>query len=109
MTDNAIDKIKQIKLKMVHFAWDRDNQNDLIIRNLVAFKKMTRIDYRQAKVYVLTNYETDFEFDLYRVYKLKELGYDPYIMIYDKKHAPKKIRYLQRWVNNKIIFRTLKD
>jgi len=106
MTDEVIDKMKQIKLKMLHFAWDRDNQSDLIIHNLKAFKNATNIDYRQAKVYVLTNYETDFEFDLYRVYKLKELGYDPYIMIYDKAKAPKKIRYLQRWVNNKIIFRT---
>ena len=106
MTDDVIDKIKQIKLKMLHFAWDRDNQSDLIISNLAAFKKATGINYRKAKVYVLTNYETDFEFDLYRVYKLKELGYDPYIMIYDKAKAPKKIRRLQRWVNNKFIFRT---
>lgn len=131
MTDDVIDKIKQIKLKMLHFAWDRDNQSDLIIRNLEAFKKATNIDYRQARVYVLTNYETTFEFDLYRVYKLKELGYDPYIMIYDKqkfvnkktnrmypmhqllkqftldqiKHF-KKVWKLQRWVNNKFIFRS---
>lgn len=106
MTDDAINKIRQLKLRMLHFAWDRDKDSDLIIRNLTAFKNATNIGYRQAKVYVLTNYETDFEFDLYRVYKLKELGYDPYIMIYDKAKAPKKIRYLQRWVNNKIIFRT---
>ena len=106
MTDEVIDKIKQIKLKMLHFAWDRDKDSDIIIHNLTAFKKATNIDYRQAKVYVLTNYETSFEFDLYRVYKLKELGYDPYIMIYNKAKAPKQIRYLQRWANNKIIFRT---
>lgn len=131
MTDEVIDKIKQIKLKIVHFAWDRDKQNDLIIRNLTAFKKSTNIDYRQAKVYVLTNYETEFEFDLYRVYRLKELGYDPFVMIFDKqkfvnektnrmypmskllkqftmeqiKHF-KKVWKLQRWVNDKFIFRT---
>lgn len=106
MTDDVIDKIKQIKLKMLHFAWDRDNQSDLIISNLAAFKKATGINYRKARVYVLTNYETDFEFDLYRVYKLREMGYDPYIMVYNKTKAPKKIRRLQRWVNNKFIFRT---
>ena len=27
-------------------------------------------------------------------------------MIYDKQNAPKKIRELQRWVNNKFIFRS---
>jgi hypothetical protein len=33
------------------------------------------------------------------------MGYDPYIMVYDKKKAPKQLRKLQRWVNNKFIFR----
>jgi hypothetical protein len=84
MTDDAIDKIKQLKLKMLHFAWDRDKDTDLILRNLEAFKKATDFDFRKLRVYVLTNYETEFDFDIYRVYKLKEMGYDPFIMIYDK-------------------------
>ncbi len=105
MDEKAIDLIKRIKLKMIHFAWDREKNSHLIIKNLQNFKKATGIDRRKAAVYVLTNYETSFEFDLYRVYKLKELGYDPYIMIYDKSNAPENIRHLQRWVNNKIIFR----
>jgi hypothetical protein len=102
----ATDLIKQIKLKRVHFAWDRENQEDLIIKNLTMFKKATNIDYQKAKVYILTNFETTFEYDLYRVYKTKELGFDPYVMIYDKEHAPRQIRRLQRWVNNKFIFRS---
>lgn len=104
MTDEVIDKIKQLKIKMLHFAWDREKDSDIIIRNLIAFKKATNIDMRKARVYVLTNYETDFDFDLYRVYKLKELGYDPYIMIYNKKHAPRRLKRLQRQVNNKYIW-----
>lgn len=39
------------------------------------------------------------------MYKLRELEYDPYIMIYDKYNAPKKTRHLARYVNNKRIFR----
>lgn len=104
MTDDVIDKIKQLKIKMLHFAWDREKDSDIIICNLIAFKKATNIDMRKARVYVLTNYETDFDFDLYRVYKLKELGYDPYIMIYNKKHAPRRLKRLQRQVNNKYIW-----
>jgi len=104
MTDDVIDKIKQLKIKMLHFAWDREKDSDIIIRNLIAFKKATNIDMRKAGVYVLTNYETDFDFDLYRVYKLKELGYEPYIMIYNKKHAPRRLKRLQRQVNNKYIW-----
>ena len=105
MTGEITELIKQMKIKTIHFAWDREKDSDIIVRNLEAFKKSTGIDYRQAKVYVLTNYDTDFEFDLYRIYKLKELGYDPDVRIYDKQHAPRKIRRLQRWVNNKFIFR----
>lgn len=37
------------------------------------------------------------------------MGYDPYVMIYDKPNAPQEVRYLQRWCNNKIIFRTIKN
>jgi hypothetical protein len=105
MTDDAVELIKQIRVKMLHFAWDREKDSDIIIRNLIAFKKATNIDMRKARVYVLTNYETDFDFDLYRVYKLREMGYEPYIMIYDKAKASKRLKRLQRWVNNKFIFR----
>jgi hypothetical protein len=131
MTDDAIDKIKQLKLRMLHFAWDRDKETGLILKNLTMFRKATDLDFRKLRVYVLTNYETNFDFDLYRVYKLKEMGYDPFVMIYDKqkfvnektrKMYPlsellkqftidqinhfKKVWKLQRWVDNKFIFRS---
>lgn len=128
LDEDVVNLIKQIKLKIVHFAWDRDDDSERIIRNLKSFKDQTQIDRRKAAVYVLTNYETEFEFDLFRVYKLKELGYDPYVMIFDKeefltskgklkpmeqllkKYTIKQINHfkkcwrLQRWVNNKILF-----
>jgi hypothetical protein len=34
------------------------------------------------------------------IYTLRDLVFDPYVMIYDKPNAPKDIRYLQRWCNN---------
>lgn len=105
MTDEAIDKIKQIKIKMLHFAWDKEKDSEIIINNLKYFKEVTGIDMRKARVYMLTNFDTTFEFDLYRVYKIKELGYDPYVMIFDKDKAEKKYKQLQRWVNNKFVFR----
>ena len=81
----------------------------IIIKNLEHFKKVTGIDKRKAAVYVLTNFDTTFEFDLYRIYKLRDLGYHPYVMIYNKQNAPKKIRQLQRWVNNRTIFESCKN
>jgi hypothetical protein len=108
MTDEATNLIKQLKVKMLHFAWDNMKQNELILNKLTEFKKATGINYRKLKVYMLTNFDTTIEEDLYRIYKLKELGYDPYVMIYEKDKLPRghKIKKMQRWVNNKIIFRS---
>lgn len=97
--------LQKVKKQMVHFAWDREEGSDLVLRNLILFKELTGIDRRKASVYVLTNYDTSFEFDLYRVDTLRALGYDPYVMIYDKPSAPQNIRHLQRWVNNKRVWR----
>lgn len=102
-----ISLLQKIKTKMIHFAWDNEKDSDIILRKLERFKRDTGIDERKARVYVLTNFNTSFEFDLYRVYTLREIGFDPYVMIYDKPNAPHQIRYLQRWVNNKRIFRTI--
>jgi hypothetical protein len=46
------------------------------------------------------------EQDLYRIEWLRDNGYAPYVMIYDKEHLPKghELRQLQRWVNNRFIF-----
>lgn len=101
-----IELLKKLKVKSFHFAWDKKEDEKLIIEKLGEFKELTGLGYRKLKVYMLTNFDTTFDYDLYRVYKLKELGYDPYVMIYDKYNAPRKVRLLQRWVNNKIIFRS---
>ena len=64
---------------------------------------------RFATVYVLTNYDTTMEENLRRVYTLRDLNYDPYVMIYDKPNAPREVRLLQRWCNNRQIFRAQPD
>ena len=62
-----------------------------------------------GQFYVLTNFDTTMEENLYRVYALRDLGYDPYVMIYNKPNAPKEVRRLQRWCNNRMIFRSCPD
>ena len=61
-------------------------------------------------VYVLTNFNTTIDQDLERIYTLRDLGYNPYVMVYDKEHTTPKmtVRKLQRWVNNRFIFRSTK-
>lgn len=104
MTDKRADMLNQMKIKMLHFAWD--NYEFATYERLKRFRPLLKYDGRKLRVYVLTNFNTAIEQDLERIYKLRELDYDPYVMIFDKWKAPKSIRDLQRWVNNKIIWRT---
>jgi hypothetical protein len=108
LTDERVAEIiSKMKIKMLHFSWDFERDSAEIERKLKEFKTASGIEFRKMRVCILTNFNTSFDFDLYRVYKTVELGYDPYIMIYEKQSAPRNIRLLQRWVNNKWIFRTV--
>ena len=44
--------------------------------------------------------------DLKRIYWLRDNGFDPYVMIYNKANSPQNIKHMQRWVNNKWIFKS---
>lgn len=102
-----IEALNTVKVKMLHFAWDSMAQSNAILHGLKMYSEMGAVqDERKRRVYVLTNFDTTIEEDLYRIYKLRELGYDPYVMVYDKPNAPKEIRRLQRWVNSKPIWRS---
>ncbi len=107
MTDEKAAAINKVKYSMLHFAWD--NPADMeTLEKLKEYRSVWKGSQRNRSVYVLTNFNSTHEEDLYRVYTLREIGYDPYIMIFDKPNALDKTRYLQRWVNNKQIFRTIK-
>lgn len=106
LTEDNIAALNRIKLKMIHFAWDMMEQSGAVLRGLGLYAKYGELDERKRRVYVLTNYNTTMEENLYRVYKLREMKFDPYVMIYDKPHAPKDIKRLQRWCNNKFIWRS---
>lgn len=103
MPDDKLKALNRVKYKMLHFAWD--NADDVITpEKLKEYSKGFKISDRNKMVYVLTNYGSTHEEDLYRIYKLREIGYKPYVMIYDKSNAPKITRKLQRWCNNYYIF-----
>lgn len=110
MTDEKAEYIKRMKIKQVHFAWDRYEDREKIIPQFKRFKEITKWDYRKLGVYVLCNFDTTFEQDLERIYTLRELGYNPYVMLYEKDKIPAghRLKLLQRWVNNRIIFRSCK-
>ena len=87
----------------VDFAWD--NPDEDLTGYFQRFLDLTAIkSSRQRRVYVLTNYGSTHEQDLYRVNTLRAMGFDPYVMIYERPTAPPVTRHLQRWVNNKRLF-----
>lgn len=102
LTDKGAEQLNRMRVSMLHFAWD--NYEFGTYERLKYFRPMLEKRSRETRVYVLTNFNTTHEQDLERIYKLKELGYDPYQMIFDKPHAPEVTRKMQRWCNNKIIF-----
>lgn len=107
LTNSETNKLlKQMKIKQIHFAWDSELDEKLIVSKLIEFKQDTEFKYNKLGVYVLTNFDTSFEYDIYRVRKLKDLGYNPYIMIYEKESCNIKYKWLQRYCNNKRIFRS---
>ncbi len=108
ITPEKVAALNYVKTKMLHFAWD--NPDEDLTPYFKKFSELTTVkNCRKRRVYVLTNYNSTHEQDLYRVYTLRSLGYDPYIMIYEKPTAPAITRKLQQWVNNKIFFRAVLD
>jgi hypothetical protein len=102
--EKNISLINQVKVKNIHFAWDsaEDDLKSYFERYKELAKHKPHGHY--GTVYCLTNFGSTMEENLYRIYTLRDLGFDPYVMIYDKPNAPREIRLLQRWCNNKIIF-----
>ena len=106
MTEEMAGCIKKMKVKQIHFAWDRYGDKDIVIPKFEMFREVTGWDHRKMTVYVLTGYDTTIEQDLEQIYTLRNLGYGPYVMIYDKYKKKKKdnLVRMQRWVNSRFAF-----
>lgn len=129
MTGDVLKMFRDIKIKDYHFAWDdpRENLGERFLE--IAMSGICRP--RDTGVYVLTNYWSSTEEDLFRVYTLRFLGFMPYIMIYDRqkfvddkghwkpgvelKYSPEQLRHfktcqhMQRWANNRRIIKSCPD
>jgi hypothetical protein len=110
ITEKNLEVLSRIKIKALHFAFDFMKNEKRIIKGLELAKKKLKTNDRNAIVYMLTNYDTTIQQDLYRVNTIIKAGYSPDIRIYRKNSLPKKhiLRDLQRWCNNRYIFRSCK-
>lgn len=101
----ALARTKLDKDGQFHFAWDRLEDTEAVIRGLkIAIAQ--GLKPRRMACYVLIGYDTTPRQDLYRVLRLKRLKIDPYVMPFNKKD-PYQQRFA-RWVNFKAIFYSVK-
>ena len=61
-------------------------------------------NWRHAKVFCLTNFDTTHEEDMERIRAIQRCECQPYVMIYNKPTAPAITRRLQRWTNSTIAY-----
>ena len=110
MTEEKARMLKQMKVKQVHFAWDRYEDKESILPKFKQFSQITGWDFRKMGVYVLCNFNTTIEQDIERVMTLRELGFTPFVMLYNKESIPKGhlLKSLQRWTNNRIAWHKAK-
>ena len=107
INDRNLELLQQIRLESIHFAFDRWQDREIIELRLRKFKEKTGYDKNRGKVmvYILVNFDTTLEQDLYRIQLCRELNFSPYPMIYDKEHADPIYRKLQRWCNNFVFWK----
>ena len=106
MTESRAEMFKSVKVKHIHFAYDRYQDKKLIEPKFRTFKEVTGWNRSKVQVFVLCNYDTTLEQDLERIYFLRSLDFSPYVMLYntqDIKRGGVQFK-LARWVNHKQFF-----
>ena len=108
MTEEKAEKLSKIPINAIHFAWDRYEDKEIIQPKFRQFRKVSKVSNHNLQVYCIVGDRERkvLDSDLERIYWLRDNGYAPYVMIYDKEQLPKKheLLRLQRWVNNRFIF-----
>ena len=100
-TAAALSAVKQEK--SIHFAWDGRSQDEAVPRAIEILNRHGIKPWR-LMFYVLVGFNTTKEYDLFRIYTIRELGANPFVMPFDKKDRYQKD--LARWCNNKFIFKS---
>lgn len=105
ITEEVAKALSAVKKSIVHFAFDFMKNEKAIVKGLKMYSQYNKVSISDS-VYILTNFDTTIEEDLYRVKMVQEAGFSPDIRIYRKRTAPQLLKDLQRWSNNRILYRT---
>lgn len=114
MTPEKAELLASMRLKMPHFAMDKMDTMDLVKKGLKMYvdackRVKGKWNWRDARVYCLTNFDTTYTQDMMRIEAIQECECWPYVMIYNKPSAPPITRRLQRWTNAPPAYASAKD
>ena len=102
VNDQTAEALASVKhFKRIHFAWDGHSQDDAAPKSIEILRNHGLKPWR-LMFYVLVGFNTDRDYDLHRIYTLRDMGANPFVMPFDK--TDKYQRDLARWCNNKVIF-----
>lgn len=109
ITPEKAEYLASMNLKLPHFAMDSMKQMDAVAKGLKLYvdacKRIKgKWNWRNAKVFVLTNFDTTHSEDMERIKVIQDCECWAYVMIYNKPSAPKITRRLQRWTNNAFLY-----
>lgn len=93
----ALSEVKH--LRSVHYAWDLMAFENQVMEGIKTLSKFIK-PYRHM-CFMLVGFNTNFEEDMYRFRKLRELKVDPFVMVYNQKDD-KQLKHFARWVNSRI-------
>ena len=114
ITAEKAELLASMKLKTPHFAMDSMSVMEPVKKGLKLYvdacKRIKgKWNWRNAKVFCLTNFDTTFDQDMQRIQAIQECECYPYVMIYNKPSAPPIIRRLQRWTNSTALYAKCRD
>lgn len=101
LTPIVLAELIAMNIRPFRCSWDSMAGSSAIIAGLQGLKLATNWDRNRVLVYILVNYNTSRDDDLYRVKRVIDMGFQPYVMVYDKSKLvwPDSAFYhdLQRW------------
>ena len=107
MNEKKAEMLSQIPIKAIHFAWDRYEDKTLIQPKFLEFRRKSTIHPHALQVYCIVGDRERklLSEDLERIYWLRDNGFAPYVMIYEKNLLPKghELLKFQRYVNNRFV------
>ncbi|NDL68507.1 radical SAM protein [Clostridiales bacterium F-3ap] len=102
ITDEKAKALAEINhLRSVHYAWDLMKHEDSIFKGIAQLSKQIK-PYKHL-CFMLVGFDTTFEEDMYRLWKIHELKVSPYVMVYNKNQKNDiRLKHFARWVNSRI-------